>query len=67
VSLKKKQKIKKFKKAKMQYIVGQFVAIFKFLSGQLWPISADTVANFSFSYLVTLGWGGAGGQTEKYR
>ena len=34
---------------------GLFVAIFKFWNGQFWPISADTLANFSFSYLVTLG------------
>ena len=39
-------------KAKMKHSFGQFVAIFKFRNGQFWPISADTLANLSFSYLV---------------
>jgi len=38
----------------MDHTIGQFVAIFKFYSGQFWPISSDTLANFSFSDMVTL-------------
>ena len=66
--------VKHFKKLKLMAealdTCGQFVAIFKYWSGQFWPISADTLANFSFSYLVTLlkNWqkqeGGRKGVTE---
>jgi hypothetical protein len=53
-----KNAIKHFKKLKLMAEMlethGLFVAIFTFWSGQFWPISADTLANFSFSYLVTL-------------
>ena len=57
----KKNAVKHFKKlrltAKILDTYGLFVAIFKFSSGQFWPISTDTLANFSFSYLVTLEYG----------
>ena len=49
-----KHSIKLKLKAKMIHSFGQFVAIFKFCNGQFWPISAYTLANFSFLYLVTL-------------
>jgi len=55
-----KNVVKHFKKLKLMAEIldtsGLFVAIFKFWNGQFWPISADILANFSFSYLVTLHW-----------
>jgi len=55
-----KNAVKHFKKlyllAEVLDTCGLFVAIFKYWSGQFWPISADTLANFSFSNLVTLLW-----------
>ncbi len=53
-----KNAVKHFNKLKLMAEIldtyGLFVAIIKLWSGQFWPISADSLANFSFSYLVTL-------------